>query len=78
MLCKRTFKNQITLPKKLMTAFGDVEYFEAEAKRDRIILIPVKISPLKKATLSSVRKKMASLGLSEKDIDKAIKWARKI
>lgn len=77
MLCKRTFKNQITLPKKIMVAFDDVEYFEAEAKADRIILVPVKISPLKKATLSNVRKKISSLGLSDADINKAIDWARK-
>ena len=77
MLCKRTVKNQITLPKKIMNNFGDVRYFEAEAKVNKIILIPVKITPAKELNLSNIRKKILSLGMTEKDIEKAIVWARK-
>ncbi len=77
MLCKRTYKNQITLPKKIMEEFGDVEYFEVEAQNNKIILKPVEISPIETASLSQIRRKISSLGLTEEDIEKAIKWARK-
>jgi len=77
MLCKRTYKNQITLPKKIMEEFGDVEYFEVEAQNNKIILKPVEISPVETAPLSQIRRKISSLGLTEEDIEKAIKWARK-
>lgn len=77
MLCKRTIKNQITLPKKIMERFGNVEYFEAETEDDRIILTPVKISPLRKITLSGIRSQISALGISDKDIEQAIQWARK-
>ena len=77
MLCKRTVKNQITLPKKIMNSFGDVRYFEAETKVNRIILTPVKITPAKELNLLNIRKKILSLGMTEKDVEKAIVWARK-
>jgi bifunctional DNA-binding transcriptional regulator/antitoxin component of YhaV-PrlF toxin-antitoxin module len=77
MLCKRTYKNQITLPKKIMEKFDDVEYFEVEAKEDRIILRPVKINLLRNASLAQIRENIAALHLTEKDIEEAITWARK-
>ena len=76
MLCKKTVKNQITLPKKALEKFGDCEYFEVEAEPDRIILIPVKWVGLREKSLTTIRQKIHSLGLSEKDIDEAIKWTR--
>ena len=76
MLCKRTVKNQITLPKKIMDKFDECEYFEVKAEVDRIILIPVKLVGLKENPLTAVRQKIFSLGLSERDISDAIKWAR--
>ena len=76
MLCKRTVKNQITLPKKIIEKFDECEYFEVKAEVDRIILIPVKLIDLKARPLMAVRQKISALGLSEKDIDDAIKWAR--
>ncbi len=76
MLCKRTVKNQITLPKKIMDKFDECEYFEVKAEVDRIILIPVKLVSLKDNPLTAVRQKIFSLGLSERDISDAIKWAR--
>jgi hypothetical protein len=75
MLCKKTYKNQITLPKKIMDNFKNVEYFEAESKKDRIILKPVEIRPV--SLLTQIRKKISSLGFTEKDIEKAISYARK-
>ena len=77
MLCKRTYKNQITLPKKIMEDFKDVEYFQAKAERGKIILEPIKMIPLSERPAEKVRKKIAELGLTEKDIEEAIAWARK-
>jgi len=77
MLCKRTYKNQITLPKKIMENLEDVEYFEVHVEDGKIILEPVKITLVGEGSLEKVRKKMAELGLSERDVEEAIEWARK-
>lgn len=77
MLCKRTYKNQVTIPKKIMEKFGDVEYFEARAEENKITLMPVRISPIGKISLSKIREKISALGLGEKDIEEAINWGRK-
>ena len=76
MLVKRTFKNQITIPKQIMEKFPDVEYFDASLEDERIVLRPVEIKE-KKALLSKVREKIKALGLREEDITEAIRWARK-
>jgi len=77
MLCKRTYKNQVTLPKKIMEDFKDVEYFQAKTQGGKIILEPMKITPLNERPIEKVRQKIAALGLTEKDIEDAIVWARK-
>jgi len=77
MLCKRTYKNQITIPKKVMEKFNGVEYFSAEVRQGTIVLEPVEIRPRKATSLEKVRKKIAALGLTEKDIEDAVAWARK-
>jgi bifunctional DNA-binding transcriptional regulator/antitoxin component of YhaV-PrlF toxin-antitoxin module len=76
MLCKRTYKNQITIPKKVMEKFDGVVYFEARIKDGSIVLEPVEVKPFEKDRLAKVRKKIAALGLSEKDIEDAVAWAR--
>jgi hypothetical protein len=75
MLCKRTYKNQITLPKRIMEKFSGVEYFDVKEEKDRIILKPVEMKP--HVSLSLIRENIASMGLTEKDIDDAISWARR-
>lgn len=77
MLCKITRKNQVTLPKKILERFGRIEYFDAESDENKIILIPVTMIPIKKSNLSDIQEKISSLGISEEDIDNAVKWARK-
>jgi hypothetical protein len=77
MLCKRTYKNQITLPKKVMEKFEGVEYFKVDVKDGAIVLEPVKITSLSGGELEKVRKKIASLGLTESDVQDAVAWARK-
>lgn len=76
MLCKRTYKNQITIPKKVMEEFDGVEYFEARIREGSIVLEPVEVKLLEKSRLAKARKKIAALGLTERDIEDAVAWAR--
>ena len=75
MLAKKTSKNQLTLPKEIAKKFPDIEYFDIKVKDRKIVLIPVKITPLV-TTLEGIRNKMEKLGVTEKDVTDAIKWAR--
>jgi hypothetical protein len=76
MLAKKTSKNQITLPKAITKQFPDTVYFDVTLEEDRIMLKPVKITPLD-STLVKVRTKMNKLGITEKEIEEAVIWARK-
>lgn len=76
MLAKRTYKNQITIPKSIMDAFPDVEYFDVARRDQAIVLRPVDVKPLG-ATLSKIRAKVRALGLTEKDLKDAVRWARR-
>ena len=76
MLAKKTSKNQITLPKRVIEKLPETDYFDISLRENEIILKPVKIMPAG-SSLKAVREKIASLGLSELDIKKAVKWARK-
>ena len=75
MLAKKTVKNQITLPKSIVDKIPDTEYFEVSLRGEEIVLKPVRIEG-SFASLSKVRAKIKALGLTEKDIDEAIRWAR--
>ena len=76
MLAKKTSKNQITLPKAIISAFPDTQYFDVRVEENQILLMPVKIAPVG-STLEYVRDKVKKLGITGKDIDEAIQWARK-
>jgi len=76
MLAKKTSKNQITLPKEIVKVFPDAEYFDVSIRDNTIRLMPVKITPVP-STLESVREKIEKLGLAEKDVGEAIRWARR-
>jgi hypothetical protein len=71
MLAKRTSKNQITLPKAIVSRYPGVDYFEISSQDGRIILDPVRTGQADK-----VRAKLASLGITESDLKNAIKQAR--
>jgi len=71
-LAKKTIKNQITLPKAVVTRFGDVEYFDVSTDGECIVL-----RPLQKSRADEVRAKLAELGISEEDVSAAVSWARK-
>lgn len=72
MLAKKTSKNQITLPKKIVAEFENVEYFEIRAEDGRIILEPVRTGHA-----DEVRDKLDALGIRETDVDAAIRHARR-
>ena len=76
MLAKKTSKNQLTLPKEIVKAFPDAEYFDVSVKDRKIVLMPVKMTPADK-TLEGIRHKMEKLGITEGDIAGAVRWARK-
>lgn len=76
MLTKKTSKNQLTLPKKIVNEFPGISYFEAVVADRRIVLTPVKMKPVD-ADLATIRAKMEKLGVTPADVAEAVKWARK-
>ncbi|MCD6706353.1 MAG: AbrB/MazE/SpoVT family DNA-binding domain-containing protein [Thiobacillus sp.] len=71
MLAKMTAKNQLTLPKSVTNALGEVEYFDVQTRDGQIILTPVRIQ-----RADAVRAKLAELDLTEQDIADAVASAR--
>jgi hypothetical protein len=71
MLAKLTVKNQLTLPKAVITRFAGVEYFDVSTDGSAILL-----KPLRPSRLDEVRDKLERLGITEQDITDAIAWAR--
>jgi hypothetical protein len=72
MLAKLTSKNQLTLPKAVISTFPGAEYFEVTEENGRIVLTPVRLN-----RADAVRAKLADLGLSEDDVADAVAWARR-
>jgi hypothetical protein len=72
MLAKKTSKNQITLPKKVVMQFGGVEYFDVSTDGESIVL-----RPLQRSRAEEVRTRLAELGIDERDVTNAVRWARK-
>lgn len=75
MLAKKTSKNQLTLPKEIASNFPGIDLFDAVVEDNRIVLTPVKVTPLD-ASLESIREKILKLGIDENDVAEAVKWAR--
>ena len=73
MLAKLTAKNQITIPKDVLSKIPDVKYFDVEYKRGMVILKPVKVFG---TNLEEIREKIEKLGLSEDCVAEAVRWAR--
>lgn len=71
MLAKLTSKNQLTLPKAVLSFCQGTEYFDVTEDNGRIVLVPVRLN-----RANAVRAKLADLGLSEDDIADAVSWAR--
>lgn len=75
MLAKKTVKNQITLPKVIVEKLPKTDYFEVSLRGEEIVLRPVVIEA-RGTKLERVRGKIKALGLTEKDVDAAIRWAK--
>ena len=71
MIAKKTSKNQITLPKRIVELFPECDYFAVSAEDGRIVLRPVD-----EDALGKVQRKLEELGIRESDVDEAIGWAR--
>jgi hypothetical protein len=72
MLAKLTSKNQLTLPKSIVTSIPKTDYFEVEVENGRIMLTPVRMQQA-----DAVRAKLDALGINDQDVLDAIQWARK-
>ncbi len=72
MLAKRTSKNQLTLPKAIVQAVGETEYYDVTTDNGRIVLTPVRLQQA-----DAVRAKLNALGIDEDDIKDALAWSRK-
>lgn len=71
MLAKMTSKNQVTLPKAVVSKVALTDYFDVEVEGGRIVLTPVRIQKA-----DAVRNKLAALGIDESDVAEAVAWAR--
>lgn len=71
MLAKKTSKNQITIPKAIISAYQGIEYFDVSNEGGRIIL-----QPHDPGSAEKVREKLSLLGISEADVQYAIKAVR--
>jgi len=63
------------LPKAVVEQLPNVEYFDVSVREGEVVLRPVVVSPTGER-LRAVRAKVKALGLTEKDIEGAIRWAR--
>jgi hypothetical protein len=75
MLAKMTSKNQITLPKAVISKLPPSEYYEVEAVNDCIMLTPVRVQKHEEG-MEAIWHKIEKLGITEADIADAVKWAR--
>ncbi len=75
MLAKKTSKNQVTLPKKILEEIPDTDYFDISLREGNVVLRPVTVAE-HGSRLASVRQKIRGLGIKPSDIDQAIQWAR--
>ena len=73
MLAKLTSKNQITLPKAILSSLPSCDYFEVTSEDGVIRLAPVRIS-----RADAVRAKLDELGITERDVADAVAWARDV
>ncbi len=75
-----SFKGQVTIPKKvrdkLKIAPGDFVLFEE--KKDEVVLKKAILSPEEEFNklVAALDKKVKKLGITDKDIEDAVKWVR--
>ena len=80
MLAKLTSKNQITLPKAIISAFEGTDYFDVTQENGCIVLAPVRITPARTPTLADAEafiEKMKRLQLPMDTTDPEV-WLRRM
>lgn len=71
-IAKKTSKNQITLPRSVVERFPGIDYFDVREEQGRIVLQPVR-----PGGADEVRSKLAALKITERDIEAAVRRARR-
>ncbi|MBI3333798.1 MAG: hypothetical protein HYZ93_06895 [Candidatus Omnitrophica bacterium] len=79
---KLTRAHQVTLPKKLLERAGWLkqEFFVAELKGNYLLLKPLSLEPSPQAPMASfedLRRHFARIGITRKEIHRAVRWARR-
>lgn len=76
---KLTRAHQVTLPKRLLKQAGwlDQEFFVADLRGDYLVLKPLDMEsrPAIK-TFEDLQRHFAKVGITQKDVQKAVAWAR--
>ncbi len=75
MLAKKAIRNQIALPRSAVDQILRADYFEVRLQGQNIVLKPMR-NGNSATKLEKIRAKMKHLGLTERDVTKAIRWAR--
>lgn len=71
MRVKKSFENQITLPKPIADRFRGVDDFDVREEDGRVVLVPM---PLGRA--DAVRARLEQRGITSEDVHNAVVWAR--
>lgn len=72
MLAKLTSKNQITIPKAILSQIQEAAHFDVTLRYGTIILKPARLSGV---DLDEARQKMKTPGLDEGSVAEAVRWA---
>lgn len=75
MLAKKAIRNQLALSRSAVNEILRADYFEVRLQGQNIVLKPMR-NGTSATKLGKVRAKMKQLGLTERDVTKAIRWAR--
>lgn len=75
MLAKKTSKNQIALPKRIVDGLPETDYFDVSLKGGAVVLRPLRGTGASRR-LATARRKIRKLGLTSRDIENAVRWAR--
>ena len=75
MLIKKTAKNQVTIPRALLSRLASTDYFEADVAGDALVLRPVKVVEM--VDINKIRDRLERRRVKADEVDKAVVWARK-
>jgi hypothetical protein len=78
-LAKLTSKNQLTLPVEVVKRFPGVEHFAVSEVDGELRLVPMKSVKLRSLadSIRGLREHTAKMGITEKDIERAVKDVRR-